>query len=75
MIGGCTGGVRARQVAEACLDQLQALSGFRACGSRAYGGEGVVGMIAAVSIGIIIIIAVIVAALVIIYFILKGSPR
>jgi hypothetical protein len=32
-------------------------------------------MIAAISIGIIIIIAVMIAALVIIYFILKGTPR
>jgi hypothetical protein len=73
---GPSGGVRAGQVPEACLDHPQALSGFRACESRAYGGEGG-RMIAAISIGIIIIIiiAVIVAALAIIYFILKGSPR
>jgi hypothetical protein len=32
-------------------------------------------MIAAISIGIIIIIAVMIAALMIIYFILKGTPR
>jgi hypothetical protein len=32
-------------------------------------------MIAAISIGIIIIVAVMIAALVIIYFILKGTPR
>ena len=71
---GPSDGVRAGQVAEACLDQLQALSGFRACESRAYAGEGR-RMIAAISIGIIIIIAVMIAALAIIYFILKGSPR
>jgi hypothetical protein len=62
------------QVAEACLDQLQPLSGFRTSESGTYGGEGG-RMIAAISIGIIIIIAVIIAALAIIYFILKGSPR
>jgi hypothetical protein len=58
------------QVAEACLDQLQPLSGFRTGESGASGGEGG-RMIAAISIGIIIIVAVIIAALAIIYFILK----
>jgi hypothetical protein len=64
------------QVAEVFRDQLQpsSLPGFRACESRAYGGEGG-RMIAAISTGIVIIIAVIIAALAIIYFILKGSPR